>query len=61
MTNDKFQMFQVAENEGCAERYDELRNKVAYQLTYTQSIWLRNLNFWLFYLVAKVVPSVSLL
>uniref|UniRef100_A0A8R1DR67 G_PROTEIN_RECEP_F1_2 domain-containing protein n=1 Tax=Caenorhabditis japonica TaxID=281687 RepID=A0A8R1DR67_CAEJA len=52
--------WQARENEGCAERYPSLHNKVAYQLAYTQSIWLRNLNFWLFYMVAKVVPSIIL-
>ncbi|EGT48282.1 hypothetical protein CAEBREN_29038 [Caenorhabditis brenneri] len=51
---------EVSENEGCAERYPSLRNQVAYQLAYTQSIWLRNVNFWLFYLTAKVVPSIIL-
>ncbi|PIC47305.1 hypothetical protein B9Z55_006702 [Caenorhabditis nigoni] len=51
---------EVSENEGCAERYPALKNKVAYQLAYTQSMWLRNLNFWLFYLMAKVVPSIIL-
>ncbi|CAB3404698.1 unnamed protein product [Caenorhabditis bovis] len=49
-----------SENEGCAERFPSLRNWTAYQLAYTDFVWLRNVNFWLFYLSSKIVPSIIL-
>ncbi|CAI5441630.1 unnamed protein product [Caenorhabditis angaria] len=51
---------EVPENEGCAERFPHLKQKPAWQLSYTSNVSLKDFNFWLFYLSSKVIPSIIL-
>nr|CDJ85091.1 7TM GPCR domain containing protein [Haemonchus contortus] len=50
----------VEENEGCARRHPALRNATAFQLQFSSFPHLQTLNFWLFNLCSKIIPSVIL-
>ncbi|KAK6047160.1 hypothetical protein COOONC_15336, partial [Cooperia oncophora] len=50
----------VEENEGCARRHPALRNATAFQLQFSSFPYLQTLNFWLFNLCSKIIPSVIL-
>ncbi|VDO74610.1 unnamed protein product [Heligmosomoides polygyrus] len=50
----------VEENEGCAARHPALRNATAFQLQFSSFPYLQTLNFWLFNLCSKIIPSVIL-
>ncbi|WKX97953.1 hypothetical protein Q1695_013563 [Nippostrongylus brasiliensis] len=50
----------VEENEGCAARHPALRNASAFQLQFSSFPYLQTLNFWLFNLCSKIIPSVIL-
>ncbi|KAK5967890.1 DroMyoSuppressin Receptor, partial [Trichostrongylus colubriformis] len=50
----------VKENEGCAMRHPTLRNATAFQLQFSSFPYLHTLNFWLFNLCSKIIPSVIL-
>ncbi|VDL79872.1 unnamed protein product [Nippostrongylus brasiliensis] len=52
--------YQVEENEGCAARHPALRNASAFQLQFSSFPYLQTLNFWLFNLCSKIIPSVIL-
>ncbi|CAD6192563.1 unnamed protein product [Caenorhabditis auriculariae] len=51
---------QVPENEGCAVRFPSLKNRTSYQLAFSSFPYLQTLNFWLFHLCSKIIPSVIL-
>ncbi|KJH49409.1 hypothetical protein DICVIV_04424 [Dictyocaulus viviparus] len=50
----------VDENEGCAVRHPSLRNATAFQLQFSSFPYLQTLNFWLFNLCSKIIPSIIL-
>uniref|UniRef100_A0A1I7WRR7 G_PROTEIN_RECEP_F1_2 domain-containing protein n=1 Tax=Heterorhabditis bacteriophora TaxID=37862 RepID=A0A1I7WRR7_HETBA len=54
------EVVQVTENEGCAERIPSLRNATAYRLQFSSFPYLLTMNFWLFYMCSKIIPSIIL-
>ncbi|EYB96431.1 hypothetical protein Y032_0150g2751 [Ancylostoma ceylanicum] len=50
----------VEENKECAARHPHLKNATVFELQFSSFPYLQTLNFWLFNLCSKIIPSIIL-
>ncbi|KIH44757.1 hypothetical protein ANCDUO_25215, partial [Ancylostoma duodenale] len=52
--------YKVEENKECAARHPHLKNATVFELQFSSFPYLQTLNFWLFNLCSKIIPSIIL-